>query len=136
MAQFIWKEWYVEKGVFKDVEVSGVQHLNSNMEAPKGLKNMSVGGMKIMVHLQIDRIFKGNMRINYNKPVDLGVKKLFKAAEQTRDLGGGIWVEISGCWKKNITAIVWKCCIWSTHAQIEIMFSEYDMRIIGSFVNY
>ena len=74
-----------------------MQHLNSNMEAPNGLKNMSVGGMKIMVHLQIDRIFKGNMRMNYNKPVDLGVKKLFKAAEQTRDLGGGIWVEISGC---------------------------------------
>ena len=123
MAQFIWKEWYVEKGVFKDVEVSGVQHLNSNMEAPKGLKNMSVGGMKIMVQLQIDGIFIGNMTINYNKPVDLGVKKLFEAAEQTRDLGGRIWGETSGC-------------IWSTNAQIEMMFSEYDIRIIGSFVNY
>ena len=119
MAQFIWKEWYVEKGVFKDVEVSGVQHLNSNMEAPKGLKNMSVGGMKIMVHLQIDGIFIGNMTINYNKPVDLGVKKLFEAAEQTRDLGGGIWVEISGCWKKyhgdsvEMLHLVYKCSDWN-----------------------
>ena len=72
MAQFIWKEWYVEKGVFKDVEASGVQHLNSNMEAPNGLKhlqNMSGGiiGIIIMVHFQIDGSFKGNVSCGFRQ---------------------------------------------------------------------